>query len=174
MQDIPILERKDGPPPEAPLAVVQSLRVHAGASQLVVIIDGTLGRLATARDTSEDRAQLRAAYDVIWNMRESVLEAIGHIEKLLRPGNKFGLGRLVMTPGAMEVFGGDADKVRPFIDRHVNGDWGDLDDEDKRTNDTAVKEGMRILSAYHHDGQKLWVITEADRSSTTVLTPDEY
>jgi hypothetical protein len=59
--------------------------------------------------------------------------------------------------------------------RHVNGDWGDLDDEDKKENELSVKEGFRILSAYELDtGVKLWVITEWDRSVTTILLPEEY
>lgn len=59
--------------------------------------------------------------------------------------------------------------------RHVNGDWGDLDDEDKKENELSVKEGFRILSAYElATGVKLWVITEWDRSVTTILLPEEY
>ena len=62
-----------------------------------------------------------------------------------------------------------------FLSRHVTGDWGTVGDEDKKLNDAAVKDGTRILSAYQTSaGEKLWVITEADRSSTTILLPDEY
>lgn len=62
-----------------------------------------------------------------------------------------------------------------LIVRHVTGDWGDLCQEDKEENELAVKEGFRILSAYKlPTGEKLWVITEADRSATTILRPDEY
>ncbi|MBX9677537.1 MAG: hypothetical protein K2X38_02155 [Gemmataceae bacterium] len=62
-----------------------------------------------------------------------------------------------------------------FISRHVAGDWDEVCAGDKRLNDEAVKEGTRIISAYRTAmGEKLWVITEADRSVTTILLPDEY
>jgi len=65
--------------------------------------------------------------------------------------------------------------VRESIGRHANGDWGDLCDEDKQANEAAVKNGSRLFSAYEHQGlPKIWVITEGDRSATTVLFPDEY
>jgi hypothetical protein len=62
-----------------------------------------------------------------------------------------------------------------FLHRHGVGDWGDVDDEDRAENELSVKEDFRILSAYHlRDGTKIWIITEADRSSTTILLPEEY
>ena len=62
-----------------------------------------------------------------------------------------------------------------FLHRHVVGDWGDLDGDDRAENELSVQEGFRILSAYHlRDGTKIWIITEADRSSTTILLPEEY
>ena len=62
-----------------------------------------------------------------------------------------------------------------LLARHVTGDWGDLCDEDKAENELSVEQGFRILSAYElQTGTKLWVITEADRSATTFLLPDEY
>tara|TARA_Y100000296_G_scaffold72494_1_gene88942 strand:- start:84 stop:296 length:213 start_codon:yes stop_codon:yes gene_type:complete len=62
----------------------------------------------------------------------------------------------------------------PLLDRHRSGDWGDVDAEDGQANDAALKDGSRIFSVYHQHGQKVWVITEADRSSTCVLLPEEY
>ncbi len=57
----------------------------------------------------------------------------------------------------------------------MTGDWGDLDDEDKKENELSVKQGFRILSAYNlENGEKVWVITEWDRSVTTILLPEEY
>jgi hypothetical protein len=91
----------------------------------------------------------------------------------------FNLGRTVATPGALRLLA-DAG-VDPFdlLTRHVHGDWGDLDPDDKRQNDIAVESGaMRVFSSYllSRDGmrQKVWVITEWDRSVTTMLLPQEY
>ena len=62
-----------------------------------------------------------------------------------------------------------------FLARHVVGDWGDLDEDDRAENELSIREGFRLLSAYHlRDGTRIWIITEADRSSTTVLLPSEY
>jgi hypothetical protein len=87
----------------------------------------------------------------------------------------FPLGHVVMTPGAAAL-GVD---FRPFMARHAKGDWGELDAFDVQQNNTAVKEGYRILSAYEvriEDGEteRIWIITEADRSATTILLPSEY
>jgi len=60
------------------------------------------------------------------------------------------------------------------LERHQNKDWGDLGNEDKRSNDRAVKHGGRVLSAYKAQGIKFWIITEADRSVTTLLLPEDY
>ena len=88
---------------------------------------------------------------------------------------KFPLGQVVATPGALQAFGASGNTPQEFLDRHVSGDWGELDKEDVAENDLSLKEGLRILSAYHlRDGTKIWIITEADRSSTSILLPDEY
>ena len=81
-------------------------------------------------------------------------------------------GRLVCTPGASEVF--TSLEIGQFIERHLRGDWGDLDQEDKFSNERAVRDGSRLLSAYETDDDRVYVITEADRSVTTVLLPEEY
>jgi hypothetical protein len=87
----------------------------------------------------------------------------------------FPLGKLVMTPGALECMVKYAVDPVQLIKRHARGDWGDLDEEDKKENDFSVTRDLRILSAYKvGNDEKLWVITEADRSSTTILLPDEY
>lgn len=88
---------------------------------------------------------------------------------------RFSLGRVVATPGALEALAGAGHEPAEFLDRHIQGDWGELTDDDRAENELSVKEGFRILSAYHlKDGTKIWIITEADRSSTTVLLPEEY
>jgi hypothetical protein len=85
----------------------------------------------------------------------------------------FPLGQLLMTPGVQEKI--PPSEMLQALRRHAHGDWGDLDDEDRRSNDLSVRDGSRLLSAYHSkEGVKFWIITEADRSATTVLLPDEY
>jgi hypothetical protein len=64
---------------------------------------------------------------------------------------------------------------REFLSRHAQGDWGELDEHDRNENEFSLREGFRILSAYHlKDDTRIWIITEADRSSTTILLPEEY
>ena len=85
----------------------------------------------------------------------------------------FPLGGTVMTPGAMEVL--EPDELVTFVARHARGDWGEVPDGDWKENDFSVEQGYRILSVYtSRRGEKVWVITEADRSATTVLLPEEY
>jgi hypothetical protein len=88
---------------------------------------------------------------------------------------KFPLGQLVATPGALAAVEQSSDNLAPFIRRHVQGDWGDLCADDIRENEFSLENGLRLLSAYRlKDNTKIWVITEADRSVTTVLLPEEY
>ena len=87
----------------------------------------------------------------------------------------FPLGQVVATPGALEALEQSGQSPAMFLNRHVVGDWGNVDDEDKQANDQALIEGTRLLSAYRlSDGTKIWIITEADRSSTCLLLPSEY
>jgi hypothetical protein len=88
----------------------------------------------------------------------------------------FQLGQIVATPGALELLESAEQAPSEFIAKHVSGDWGDaLCDEDKQLNDAALKDGSRLFSSYDlNDGQKIWLITEADRSSTTLLLASEY
>ena len=88
---------------------------------------------------------------------------------------KFSLGRIVSTPAALEVIAKSGQSPEFFLAKHVSGDWGEVCDEDKRLNDEALVNGDRLLSAYRTlRGVKIWVITEADRSSTCCLLPSEY
>jgi len=88
---------------------------------------------------------------------------------------KFAIGQLVATPGALEVLVEAEQTPIEFVVRHVRGDWGEVCEEDKQANEDALQHGERLLSAYHtKKGVKLWVITEADRSSTCILLPEEY
>jgi hypothetical protein len=87
----------------------------------------------------------------------------------------FVLGRIVSTPGALSLFEKHEDaSMQRCLLNHQFGDWGELCPEDKESNDNAVKHGGRILSSYIVGDQKVWIITEADRSVTTILLPSEY
>jgi hypothetical protein len=87
----------------------------------------------------------------------------------------FELGRIVATPGALQALEAAGQQPSVFLDRHVAGDWGELDDEDKQENEFSLRNGFRIFSAYTTSaGEKIWIITEADRSATTLLLPEEY
>lgn len=91
----------------------------------------------------------------------------------MAPVKLFELGRVVATPGAL----GSISRIEmvDLLMRHASGDWGEsCDDEDWAANDAAVAAGTRILSSYNVQGERIWIITEADRSSTCVLKPEEY
>jgi len=88
---------------------------------------------------------------------------------------RFPLGRVVATPGALSALEKAEQLPAEFLDRHVNGDWGDVPDADKQENEASVEQGFRILSAYTTSaGDRIWVLTDADRSVTTILLPHEY
>ena len=90
---------------------------------------------------------------------------------------KFSLGQLLMTRGVNDKMAQDdgfAKFVYNSLKRHASGDWGDLCHEDIQENELSLKEGFRLLSAYKNEEEKIWIITEADRSSTTILFPKEY
>ena len=84
------------------------------------------------------------------------------------------LGHVVATPGALEVVRDHGIDVVGLLHRHRSGDWGAVSEHDAQANDRAVEGGARVLSAYETTGGRLWIITEADRSATTVLLPSEY
>ena len=86
---------------------------------------------------------------------------------------KFDLGRLVITPAALEAV--PADDICNAINRHVCGDFGDLDAADRRENELALRAGLRLLSVYRAtNGTKFYVLTEACRTITTILLPSDY
>src|SRR4051794_32838459 len=90
------------------------------------------------------------------------------------------LGMVVLSPGAIRVLVGNNELPTAYLQRHESGDWGDIGDEDKSANDAAVGQGDpdrqgRVLSAYRtRNGTRIWILSEADRSSTTILLPEEY
>jgi hypothetical protein len=88
----------------------------------------------------------------------------------------FPLGQVVATPGALDALGAERIEAEGLLKRHASGDWGELSADDRAENERSLQEGFRIFSAYvlSRTRVKLWVITEADRSATTLLLPDEY
>jgi len=88
--------------------------------------------------------------------------------------SQFPVGRIVATPAVMQLFNGQANVLTGLLARHQSGDWGQLSNEDWKANEEAIKHGWRILSVYRIGGVKVWIITEADRSATTILLPEEY
>ncbi len=96
---------------------------------------------------------------------------------IIRPnvGTRFALGQTFITPGAQEALEVAGQTAIQFLRRHVSCDWGELSEDDVRENEISLEEGFRLLSNYRTaKGQKLWIITEADRSATTILLPSEY
>jgi hypothetical protein len=90
-----------------------------------------------------------------------------------RPGEKFSLGALVATSNAASTL--LPEDIRSALRRHATGDWGDLDTEDRLANEQALLQGERLFSAYNSaTGVRFYVITEWDRSVTTVLLPEDY
>lgn len=90
-------------------------------------------------------------------------------------GVKFSPGSVYITPGAMERFTASGDHPLAFLIRHLAGDWGEVNAEDWQANEQSLRSNLRLLSVYTmSNGTKFWVITEADRSATTFLLPEEY
>ncbi len=95
----------------------------------------------------------------------------------------FQTGQIVATRGVYDLASQNPDFaqfIQKSLNRHVKGDWGDVSDDDKEANNQALKQSTRLLSSYkderfpQHGVATIWIITEADRSATTILFPDEY
>ena len=94
---------------------------------------------------------------------------------IMKQKPRFKLGQLCSTPGALEAMNDAGQNPMEFVGRHLNGDWGEVCAEDRQANEEALEGNLRLLSAYRtHAGVRLWIITEADRSATTILLPEEY
>ena len=88
---------------------------------------------------------------------------------------RFALGQTVITPGAQESLEIAGQTAIEFLRRHMSGDWGDLSEDDVKENELSLETGFRLLSRYQTaKGEPIWIITEADRSATTILLPIEY
>ncbi len=135
-------------------------------------------------DRRPDYRTFLSAYDQAWRRHQreptpdtlAVLKAGREIlvRELFKPG-RFALGQQVGTPGAFAALAAAGHVPPEFLLRHKHGDWGELPEEDAWENDRALREGGRLFSAYDtRAGARLLVITEWDRSATTLLKPDEY
>jgi hypothetical protein len=88
---------------------------------------------------------------------------------------KFEIGQLVATPSTMEALSRNGTDDSQYVNRHRGGDWGDVNEDDARANEAALTQDLPILSAYTlKDSTRIWIITEGDRSATTILLPEEY
>jgi hypothetical protein len=89
--------------------------------------------------------------------------------------NRFNPGQVVATPGALAALEASGDGLSIYVARHQSGDWGDIDAHDRKENQLSLEQGFRVMSVHSlSTGVKIWIITEADRSSTCILLPDEY
>ncbi len=87
----------------------------------------------------------------------------------------FPLGQVLITPPVEAVLQEVGRNLQEFLDRHASGDWGDIDTDDWNANEEALTSGARLMSAFAvTEAQKIWIITEADRSATTILLPADY
>lgn len=107
------------------------------------------------------------------NRSETIFASEG--EEAVQSPTLFRPGQVFATPGAIETMQANDCLSLDLLLRHLAGDWGSIPEEDAQANHQALTEGYRILSSYPmKDGSKIWIITEADRSSTTFLLPEEY
>jgi hypothetical protein len=97
------------------------------------------------------------------------------LRRMIRSEQMVDLGRYICTPGAKEAMEAAGQQAYIFLDRHSFGDWGEVCRDDWEQNDLSLRDGFRLLSTYRTArGVRLWIITEADRSATTILLPEEY
>jgi len=97
------------------------------------------------------------------------------VDKEAKKRPLFALGRVVATVGALEALEDAQQNPFEFLIRHVTGDWGELNDHDRQLNEEELRHGGRLFSAYRtRKGVRIWIITEWDRSVTTILLPEEY
>lgn len=93
---------------------------------------------------------------------------------MANPIHALRLGHIAATPGALKLLCEECADAVELLARHASGDWGELSEEDQHENEISIKHGYRVLSNYPIGDRKLWIITEADRSATTLLLPEEY
>lgn len=102
-------------------------------------------------------------------------EIIMNLPSTVHAGPRFRPGRIFATPAALEVIADANVSILDLLIRHLRGDWGDLSESDRQQNELSVDAGLRLLSSYVlPGGQTVWVITEWDRTCTTLLLPGDY
>lgn len=141
------------------------------------------------RFTSHDRTEAirKAVADTGYSLRDvRIVDHSGNAESSIGPFERrvnlltesvshFTMGRIVATPAALRALGKSKETAAAYLQRHAKGDWGEVDSEDARSNEDALRDGERLLSVYVlKSGEKIWIITEADRSVTTILLPSDY
>jgi hypothetical protein len=149
-----------------PIGVTQAL---GGSRTYAVLSDDGTKLLSLNRRSQADLA----AFTEIWarNLRDQ--QWLLHGQPVLPP--LFPLGQVVATPGALEALQSAGKDPQEYLQRHSQGDWGDLDPHDVQANQQALQDGDRLLSSYQvTDTLKVWIISEWDRSATTVMLPSEY
>ncbi|KVG12479.1 hypothetical protein [Burkholderia thailandensis] len=98
-----------------------------------------------------------------------------NLPSTVHAGPRFKLGRIFATPAALEAIANARVSIIDLLIRHMRGDWGDLSESDRQQNELSVKAGLRLLSCYVLPGhQTVWVVTEWDRTATTILLPGDY
>jgi hypothetical protein len=182
----------DRPVPAAADWLEEVQRIFGGYELVPMTHSGERGMVCQMRIAEDSRVHLR----VMWNAQsEAIRQALvpllaeppavtlamawdesrgGWVSTIIRPP-RFSLGQLVATPGALQALAEAGQSPMEFVRRHQSGDWGEISAEDARENDYSLQRGFRLLSAYTlRTGVRLWLITEADRSATTLLKPEEY
>lgn len=136
----------------------------------------TYRRIAIIADPAKNDFGNKLPIGLEFAEMKTILAALAILEFLRVRPPLFELGRTVATPGALDLFDRLGINANDVLVRHVTGDWGDVCDQDAESNRNAVEHGERILSVYKLGPKKetLWLITEHDRSVTTVLLPEEY
>jgi hypothetical protein len=182
----------DRPRPVDPAWLEEIQRTFGGYDLVPMTQSGERGLVCQMRIVEESRVHLRvmrsAESEAIRQALLPLLEELpavtfamawdegrgGWLSTIVRPP-RFALGQLVATPGALQALADAGQDAMRFVARHQAGDWGELDEHDVRENEYSLQHGFRLLSAYRTTNNvKIWIITEWDRSATTVLLPEEY
>ena len=180
---------RDGPPERSELALGLEVRSHSptgfawgyggsGPAQLALaLLMDALGDQGMALTYYQEfKRDHVARWDGNWSIKAEeiqfyVLSKLTREPATLTP--RFPPGAVVMTQGVQSAV--SPPELMAALRRHLSGDWGELGEEDWKTNEGALRCGERLLSAYNSaSGQRFWIITEADRTSTTALLPEEY